>query len=60
MGARTGQFRRSMRSRFGAGKAEKAERCVQHLKASGGTRSPFAVCSAAMAGTTRHPKRRGG
>jgi len=59
MASRKGQFRRTMRSRFGSAKADKAERCVQHLKASGGARNPFAICTASMAGTTRHSKRRG-
>lgn len=54
MAARTGQFRRTMRNRFGSEKAAKAERCVTDLKAKGGSANPFAVCTASMAGTTRH------
>jgi len=55
MGARTGQFRRTMRAKFGPAKAEKAERCVTHLKEEYGKKSgrPFAICTSAMKGGGR-------
>jgi hypothetical protein len=56
---RKGQFRRTMAKRFGPEKAGKAERCVQDLKAQGRSGgSPFAICTASMAGTTRRGGRR--
>ena len=59
MGSRKGQFRNTMRERFGSAKAEKAERCVKGLKQRYGQDSPkpFAICTASMAGTTRRMKR---
>ena len=50
--SRTGQFRRTIRKRYGSERAAAAERCVQHVKASGRSVNPFAVCSASIAGST--------
>ena len=56
--SRKGQFTRTMTSRFGSAKASKAESCVKDLKAkwpSAG--NPFAICTASMAGTTKHRRK---
>jgi hypothetical protein len=55
MESRKGQFRRTMKARFGPAKAVKAERCVKDLKGKYGSdsRAPYAICTASMAGTRR-------
>lgn len=58
MGARTGQFRRTMRERFGPAAAIRAERGVKELKRDRSVRNPFAIITASMAGTTRRDRGR--
>ena len=55
MESRKGQFRNTMKKRFGAAKSVKAERCVKDLKGKYGSdsRAPYAICTASMAGTRR-------
>jgi hypothetical protein len=55
MESRKGQFRSTMKKRFGPAKAVKAERCVKDLKGKYGSdsRAPYAICTASMAGTRR-------